>query len=184
MDDTKIIELFWNRDEKAIEATANKYGRKLYQLANGILRNEEDAEESVNDTYLKAWNTIPPQRPKYYFAYLSKICRNLSFGKLDWSHAQKRNAQIVELTSEMELCIPNFHNEARIEDEEIGKLLNRFLDTLSQEHRLIFIRRYWYLDSIQEISKRYNMSESNIKTRLHRTRTKLKKFLEREGIYL
>ena len=184
MDDTRIIELFMLRDEKAIAETASKYGKKLYQLAKGILRNEGDAEESVNDTYLKAWNTIPPQRPKYYFAYLSKICRYLAFDKLDWNHAQKRNAHIVELTFEMELCLPDLRNEMRLEAEEIGQLLNQFLDTLSKENRLVFMRRYWYLESIQEISKRYRLSESNVKTRLHRTRTKLKKFLEREGIYL
>lgn len=184
MDDAKIIELFWSRDERAIEATANTYGSKLHQLAKRILRNEEDAEESVNDTYLKAWNTIPPQRPRYYFAYLSKICRYIAFGRLDWNHAKKRNASIVELTAEMELCLPDLSNEARLEDEEIGQLLNRFLGTLTKENRLVFMRRYWYLESIQEISKRYKMSESSIKTRLHRTRTKLKKFLEREGIYL
>lgn len=184
MDDTKIIELFWSRDEKAIEVTAIKYGQKLHRLAYDILKSDEDAEESVNDTYLKAWNTIPPQRPKYYYAYLSKICRYIAFGRLDWNYAQKRNAHIVELTAEMELCLPDLRNEARLEDEEIGQLLNCFLDTLSKENRLIFMRRYWYFDSVQQISMRYNMSEGNIKTRLHRTRTKLKKFLEREGIYL
>lgn len=184
MDDKNIIELFWSRDEKAIEATANKYGRKLHLLANSILKNEEDAEESVNDTYFKAWNTIPPQRPQYYFAYLSKICRYIAFDKLDWKHAKKRNTHIVELTAEMELCLPDVSNDARLEGEEIGQLLNRFLDSLSQENRLIFMRRYWYMETIQEISKRYNMSESNIKIHLHRTRTKLRKFLEREGIYI
>lgn len=184
MDDAKIIELFWSRDEKALEATANKYGSKLHQLAVRILKSNEDAEESVNDTYLKAWNTIPPQRPVYYFAYLAKVCRYIAFGKLDWNNAQKRNVYIVELTAEMELCLPDMSNEKRLEGEEIGKLLNRFLGELPQESRLIFMRRYWYADTIQEISRRYSMSESNVKTRLHRTRTKLRKFLESEEIYI
>lgn len=184
MDDVKIIELFWSRDEKALEATANKYGGKLHQLAVSVLKSNEDAEESVNDTYLKAWNTIPPQRPMYYFAYLAKVCRYIAFGKLDWNNAQKRNAHIVELTAEMELCLPDMSHEKRIEGEEIGQLLNRFLDELPQESRLIFMRRYWYADTIQEISRRYSMSESNVKTRLHHTRTKFRKFLESEGTYI
>lgn len=184
MDDTKIIELFWSRDEKALEATANKYGGKLHRFADNILKSSEDAEESVNDTYLKAWNTIPPQKPVYYFAYLAKICRYIAFDKLDLSKAKKRNANIVELTAEMELCLPDASSEAKLESEEIGKLLNRFLNELSQENRLIFMRRYWYAENIREIAERYGISEGNVKTRLHRTRTKLKKFLESEGIYL
>lgn len=184
MDDTKIIELFWSRDEKALEATANKYGGKLHRLADNILKSSEDAEESVNDTYLKAWNTIPPQKPMHYFAYLAKICRYIAFDKLDLSKAKKRNANIVELTAEMELCLPDASSEAKLESEEIGKLLNRFLNELSQENRLIFMRRYRYAENIREIAERYGISEGNVKTRLHRTRTKLKKFLESEGIYL
>jgi len=184
MEDAIIIELFWARDETAIKETASVYGTRLHQLAIRIVRSDEDAEESVNDTYLKAWNTIPPQRPTYFFAYLAKICRFIAFGRLDWNNAKKRKAEIVELTAEMELCVPGHSNEMKMEGEEIGRLLNHFLSILSEENRLIFMRRYWYADSIQEISKRYGISESKVKTRLHRTRNKLRDYLEREGIQL
>lgn len=184
MEDAKIIDLFWARDEEAIAQTDAAYGRKLHILANRIVQSHEDAEESVSDTYMKAWNTIPPQRPTYFFAYLAKICRNFALGRLDWNRAAKRNAEVVTLTEEMALCIPDRSQERQLEGEELGKLLNRFLGELSQESRLIFLRRYWYTDSIGEIAARYGISESKVKTRLHRTRIKLHSFLEMEGIYV
>lgn len=183
MDDGKIIELFMLRDEAAIEETDAAYGAKLHRIAANILYNREDAEESVNDTYLKAWNAIPPQKPVHFFAYLSQICRRIALGKLDWNHAEKRSAVIVELTSEMESCIPDRSLEFEMTGEELGKLLNCFLGGLSRPSRVIFMRRYWYADSIQEIAARYGFSESKVKTQLHRTRKKLYDFLESEGVY-
>lgn len=182
MEDEVIIELFWARDEMAIKNTALKFGGKLHQLAMKILYNHEDAEESVNDTYLTAWNTIPPQRPAYLFAYLAKICRLTAYGKLDWKTAKKRQAEIVELTAEMESCIPDTSAETSVAGEEIGRLLNIFLAGLSEEKRLIFIRRYWFGDSISDISKRYGLGASKVKVSLLRTRNALKIFLEKEGL--
>lgn len=182
MDDTKIIELYWNRNQDAITETDRSYGRQLHGLADKIVQNHEDAEESVSDTYLKAWETIPPQRPNYFFAYLAKICRNFAFGKLDWKNAAKRKAEVVELTWEMQLCIPDDSRSRQAEGKAIGRALNAFLEGQTVESRLIFLRRYWYCDTIAEIAARYQISESKVKTRLHRTRTQLSRFLEQEGI--
>lgn len=182
MTDSQIIELYWARNEEAIAQTDAAYGKKLHTLADRIVRNFEDAQECVNDTYFKTWQTIPPQRPNYFFAFLAKICRNLALGVLDWKSAAKRKGELVSLTAEMEQCIPDPAHARRLEGEEIGKLLNRFLEGLSYENRVIFLRRYWYLDTIAEIADRYGMSQSKVKTQLHRTRAKLHAFLEKEGI--
>lgn len=184
MEDAQIMELYWARNEDAIKETDLAYGRKLHVLADRIVNSHEDAQECVSDTYMKAWNTIPPQRPNYFFAYLAKICRYCAFGILDWRNAAKRNADVITLTQELEMCIPDPTHQRRLEGEEIGQALNRFLDTISQESRLIFMRRYWYTDSIQEIAARYNITQSKVKTQLHRTRVKLHSFLESEGIYV
>lgn len=186
MEDYEIIRLFWKRDEAAIKHTEVKYGGKLSYLAMKILNSREDTAECVNDTLLKTWNTIPPQKPAYFFAYIAKICRYISFGMLDWKNAQKRNAEIVELTSEMQSCIPDplSNVDCEIESKEIGRLLNMFLSGLTQEKRLIFMRRYWYADSIHSISQRYGISESKVKTTLFRTRNELENFLRKEGITL
>ena len=182
MEDTKIIELYWARNEQAIRETDAVYGKKLHTLADNIVKNYEDAEESVNDTYFTTWNTIPPTRPNYFFAYLAKICRNFAFGKLDWNNAAKRKAEVVTLTAEMERCIPDNRREWQAEGEEIGRALDLFLDSLSLENRLYFMRRYWYGDSITGIAERFSVSESKVKVRLHRMREKLRQFLDKEGI--
>ena len=184
MTDSQIIALFWERSEDAIRETDAAYGRKLYAISDRILHSSQDAEESVSDTYMKAWETMPPTKPIYLFAYLAKICRNFSLSKLQWNSAAKRTAEVVGLTQEMEQCIPDRSHERKLEDEEIGRVLNRFLDSISVERRLIFMRRYWFTDSIQEIADRYNISQSKVKTQLHRTRNKLQLFLESEGIYV
>lgn len=182
MTDSQIIDLYWARSEDAIKETDMAYGRKLHSLADRIVQNHEDARECVNDTYFKTWQTIPPQRPNYFFAFLAKICRNLALGVLDWKSAAKRKGELVSLTAEMEQCIPDPAHERRIEGEALGEILNRFLEGLSYESRVIFLRRYWYLDTIAEIADRYGISESKVKTRLHRTRAKLHAYLEKEGI--
>lgn len=182
MTDAQIIGLFWARNEDAIHETDAAYGRKLHALSDKILHSAQDAEESVSDTYMRAWETIPPQKPNYFFAYLAKICRNFSLSRLEWKSAAKRNADVVSLTQEMEHCIPDRSHERKLEGEEIGRVLNRFLDSISLESRLIFMRRYWYTDSIQEIAARYGITQSKVKTQLHRTRNKLQLFLESEGI--
>lgn len=184
MDDAKIIELFNQRDERAILETQTVHGERLMRLAERILGRSGEAEECVSDTCLKAWETIPPVRPVSLAAYLLRICRNFAFGRLDWQQAEKRRAEVVSLTEEMEMCIPDRRAEEEMEGREIGRLISVFLRGLPEEARLIFVRRYWFADSIREISLRYGMGESKVKTSLHRTRTKLRDFLEREGIVL
>ena len=180
MNDHNIIELFFARDEAAIGHTQDKYGTRLFTTASNILRNDQDAEESVSDTYLRAWETIPPQRPRYFFAWLAKICRNFALKKLDWNNAAKRKAEVITLTQELELCIPD--RAQAIDNLELGQILDAFLRTLTPDNRLVFLRRYWYGDPISVIAARYDLSESAVNMRLNRTRAKLRAHLEKEGI--
>ena len=182
MDDTGILELFWARNEDAIAETDAAYGRKLRGLANRILNNREDAEESVSDTYMKTWKIIPPQRPSCFYAFIASICRHLSLHKVDWRQAVKRNAEVVTLTNEMEQCIPDTRRDREMESEELGNVMNAFLESLPKETRLIFLRRYWHADTIAEIAARYGITESKVKMQLSRTRTKLRTYLEKEEI--
>lgn len=182
MDDQQIIALFFQRSEQAVAETDRAYGRKLYVLSNNILNNREDAEESVSDTYMETWKTIPPKHPTYFYAFLASICRNLSLNRLDWRMAAKRNAEIIALTQDMEMCIPDKRQEAEFDRRELRRVLEAFLDSLPKESRLIFLRRYLYVDTVAEIAARYGISESKVKTQLHRTRAKLYKHLEKEGI--
>ena len=182
MEDSKIIELFFARNEDAIKYTDDTYGWRLYHLADNIVHNGQDAEESVSDTYLKAWETIPPHKPKYFFAYIAKICRHFTLDKLDWKNAAKRNAEVVSLTQEMELCIPDTQRDQELAGKELGMILDAFLRTLTPENRVVFMRRYWYVDTIAEIAARYEISESAVQMRLNRTRAKLCTYLEKEGI--
>lgn len=182
MEDEKIIALFWARNEQAVKETDIAYGRKLYVLSNNILNNREDAEESVSDTYMETWKSIPPKRPNYFYAFLAAICRNLSLNRLDWRMAEKRSAEVVALTQEMESCIPDRQREGDMERRELRRILEVFLESLPKDSRLIFLRRYLYVDTVAEIAARYSISESKVKTQLHRTRKKLCAFLEKEGI--
>lgn len=182
MEDAKIIDLFWERNEDAIRETDAAYGRNLHVLANRILHNREDAEESVNDTYMKTWETIPPKRPSYFYAFLASICRHLSFHKLDWKTAEKRSAEMVCLSDEMALCIPDEAREREIAGRELGCILNAFLESLPKESRMIFLRRYWYVETVAEIAARYGIGESKVKMQLSRTRNKLRVYLEKEEI--
>ena len=182
MEDTHILDLYFARNEEAIRQTDAVYGRKLYRLADRILQDAMDSEEAVSDTYMKAWDTIPPKKPMHLFAYLAKICRNFALKKLDWKAAAKRNAEVVALTQEMESCIPDSSRERELEAKELGRLLDAFLRTLSQENRMVFLRRYWYVDTIAEIAVRYGISESAVQMRLNRTRSKLADYLTKEGI--
>lgn len=182
MNDATIIELFWARNEDAIRETNAAYGRKLFTLADKILHNREDAEESVSDTYMKTWETIPPNRPSYFYAFIASICRHLSFHKVDWKMAAKRNAEIVTLTQEMELCIPDTSLDRKLEGRELGERMNVFLESLPKETRLIFLRRYWHLDTIAEIAARFGITESKVKMQLSRTRAKLRTYLREAGV--
>ena len=182
MDDSKIIELFFARNEDAIKHTDDTYGRRLFHLADNIVHNDQDAEESVNDTYMKAWDTIPPQRPEHFFAYIAKICRNFALKRIDWQKAKKRNAEVVTLTQEMENCIPDTYRNMEADERELGRVLDAFLRTLTPENQMVFLRRYWYVDTIAEIAVRYGISESAVQMRLNRTRSKLAMYLAKEGI--
>ena len=184
MEDAKIIELFFQRNEQAVKETDTAYGRKLYVLSNNILNNREDAEESVSDTYMETWKSIPPKRPKYFYAFLASICRNMSFNRLDWRLAAKRNAEVVALTQEMEACIPDSRQNGEMDRRELRRVLESFLDSLTKENRLIFLRRYLYGDTIDEIARRYCLGESKVKQQLHRTRAKLRTYLEKEEFFV
>lgn len=182
MTDKVLIDLLWARNESAIGEIARVYGPGLYRLALRVTGDEADAGECVNDTYLAAWNAIPPARPDSLPAYLYRICRNFAFGVLDKRNAEKRSAVLTELSVELQQCIPDKMEQYRMEALEIRDVLNHFLRGLKPEERMIFLRRYWYGDSIREIAVGICSSESKVKTQLHRTREKLKCYLEQEGI--
>ncbi len=185
MEDKAIIDLFWARSQQAIAETSDKYGKKLHLLSMNILRNNEDAQECVNDTYHAAWNTLPPQKPDYFFAYLARLTRNFSFGVYDYKNAKKRSADIVELSRELENCVPAVRGiEEEEESAEIGKALSAFLRSQPEQMRRVFIRRYWYAQSIFDISRDFGMSESKVKSMLFRMRGKLRTHLEKEDIFI
>lgn len=186
MDDNRIVELYLLRDETAIKQTTEKYGSRLRSLAYGIVKDQQTAEECENDTYMKAWNTIPPHEPRsYLYAFLARITRHISLNCCRDRSRLKRNAFICELGAEMEQCIPAPDDvECRIDDIALSDVINRFLSKLDKEKRNIFIRRYWYLDSIAAISERFALSESKVKTMLFRCRNQLREHLEKEGYIL
>lgn len=186
MNDTQIVDCYLSRDETAIQQTQLKYGKQLQAVAFQIVADHSTAEECENDTYLKAWNAIPPHQPKtYLFAFLARITRHLSLNCCRNRSRLKRHTFLCEFTQEMEQCIPSPDNTAcRLSDIEFSEMLNRFLGQLNFKKRNVFLRRYWYLDSIQDIASRYSLSESSIKTMLFRTRKQLHDFLEQEGYQL
>lgn len=186
MDDIGIIELYLSRSESAISETAKKYGNYLRKISMNILHNKEDSEECVNDTYLNTWKAIPPQMPNTLRVFLGRITRNLSLDRYKRRRAQKRGGDKTELLlSELEECIPSYSNtEKHLEDEEIAKLISDFLHKQSEENRIIFMRRYWYGDSVKQIIERFRFSESKIKSSLFRTRNALKLYLENEEVEL
>jgi len=186
MDDNAIIALYWAREERALEETSCKYGSFCRNIAFNILSNREDTEECVNDTWLRAWNAMPPQRPNILSAFLGKITRNLSLDRFRSSRAGKRGGgQLPVALEELGDCIPHGEElEEQIAMRELSRLLDRFLRTLPERECCIFLRRYWFVDSTREISLRYQMAEGSVKSTLHRTRQKLKVFLEKEGVVL
>lgn len=182
MTDETIIRLFEERNEQAITEAKAAYGSRLQRLADSILQDEQAAEECVSDTYWAAWRSIPPQKPNRLFCYLAKICRHAAFAKLDWQKAEKRRAVVVELTREMEECVPAEGHRIQLEEESLGKAISCFLQSQPKQARIIFLRRYWFGDSVREISKRLSLGEGAVKTSLYRTRKKLKDFLQEEGM--
>lgn len=185
MNDEEILDLYWQRNEDAITETAIKYGNYCRHIAINILSNKEDAEECVNDTYMHTWDSIPPNRPNIFRTWIGRITRNLSIDRYKYHKAQKRSSNEVELIlSELEECIPSSHNiEKEMEDQEVAKLINQFLEDLSVEKRTIFVRRYFFSDSVRQIAEKYGISENKVKSLLFRTRNSMRKFLEKEGIF-
>ena len=184
MEDERIVALYWERSEQAIAETEKKYDHYLEKIAYNILNNLEDSRESVNDTYLAAWNTMPPKRPNALSAFLGKITRYISLDRWKRRSASKRGGgQTTLALDELEECVSGGENpEERLARKELLALVNRFLGDLPETERRVFVCRYWYLDSISEIAQRFDFTESKVKTMLHRTRQKLSHQLEKEGM--
>lgn len=184
LEDSKIIDLYWARKEQALAETDAKYGGYCRTIARNILRNFEDTEECVSDTWLHAWNSMPPQRPGILSAFLGRITRNLSFDRCKYQQAAKRGGGTLPLAlDELGECIPaSGRVEHALEQKELAATIDRFLRTLPEKDCNLFLRRYWYIDSISVIADRYGMKENTVKSILFRTREKLRKFLGEEGI--
>ena len=186
MDDAQIVQLYWDRSEQAIPATADKYGNYCTSIAKNILVNKQDAEECVNDTYLNAWNSIPPNRPGNLSTFLGKITRNLSIKRYNRNAADKRGGgQLPVVLDEMlELVSDTDSVEQEIDRRELVKAIDTFLEGLSREKRGIFVCRYWYFDSIPAIASRFGMTENHVSVTLNRIRSKLRKYLTEKGFEL
>lgn len=183
MEDIKIVALFFERDEAALRETSQKYGQALRNISYNIVCDRETAEECENDTYLEAWNTIPPSDPSgHLFAFLARIVRHISIDVCRTRGRQKRKAVITELTAEMEECIPSPDDTAlKLEQNELGKAISSFLRLQSEEKQIIFLRRYWYTDSVETIAHSLGIGESKVKMTLMRMRNALKNYLLKEG---
>jgi len=185
MEDREIIQLYFDRDECALEETSKKYGSILTHISENILKDVHEAGECFNDTLFGAWNQIPPTKPENFLAYLAKSIRYISLGRLDYHNAKKRQAQIVELSEELENSgVVTDNGSSQIEEQELSELVSDFLRQSTYEQRVVFLRRYWYGDSISEISKLMGMNQGKIKTILFRMRKRLKQYLEKEGVIL
>jgi RNA polymerase sigma factor, sigma-70 family len=185
MEDDKIVELYWDRDEAAITATSDKYGAYCLSISQNILGNREDAQECVNDTYLKAWNTIPPHRPAMLSTFLGKITRNLSFDRYKASRRDKRGgSQTALVLDELGEIIADKRSDDEFDRKELLESINAFLSSLPPDKRKMFVCRYWYAYSIPEIAKRFGMTENNVSVSLNRTRQKLRNYLKERGFDL
>ena len=191
MEDTQIIELFWKKDEVALKEVDKKYNHFCFGIAWKILTNKEDSEECVNDTWLKAWNCIPPTKPAILSTFLGRITRNFAIDNLRKKYAAKRldlhmDNSISEITQEVEVLNRQavYCLDEQMEEKELIRSINNFLSRLSRKDRDIFMRRYWHMDSISDIANRHKESQSSIKSNLFRTRKKLRKILEKEGYYV
>lgn len=186
MRDEEIIGLYWARKEEAIEESQKSYGNYCYSIAYRILYDREDAEECVNDTWLRAWNAMPPQKPGRLSIFLGTITRNLSFDRWKYKSAMKRGSGAMEIElEELMECIPaRISTEDVVEAAELERIINRFLHTLPERDCNVFLRRYWFVEEYHEIARRYQMNLNTVKTSVFRTRQKLKAYLEQEGVVL
>ena len=182
MDDTGIIDLYWARDERALTETERKYGPYCRSISYHIVKNKQDAEECVNDTWVRAWNAIPPQRPFALGAFLAKIVRNVSLSHYRKAHTQRRGGGQMPLILEEIRDMTADGPEHLLEAAELSRHLDRFLRQLPQKDCCVFMRRYWYMDSLEDIARRYHMALGSVKSSLFRTRKKLREYLEQEGI--
>lgn len=186
MKDEEILNLYWMRDERAIMESQKSFGAYCYSIAIHILHTREDSEECVNDTWFRAWTAIPPGRPKHLELFLGTITRNLSFDRWKHKNAMKRgHGELEAVLEELEECLPSRNTtEEMVEEAQLKSCLNRFLGTLKEKERNIFLRRYWYAEECSEIAERYDMKLNTVKTTLFRVRGKLRKYLEQEGVVL
>lgn len=182
MDDLQIIELYFQRDEQAVRETDAKYGRLCHRIAYNILGSREDSEECVNDAYMGIWNAIPPARPNNFTAFVCRITRNLSLKRLEFLTREKRSRDAAVSLDELEAVLPDDRVQPDMDDEALSGLISRFLRGQKEEVRNVFIRRYYFFDSIGEIAERYSFTESKVKNMLFHTRNKLKAYLIKEGI--
>ena len=182
MEDSKIIDLFFDRSEQAISELSNKYGKLCMLIANNILGNRQDAEECVNDAYLGTWNSIPPQKPNPLQTYICKIVRNIAITRYHTNTAMKRNSHYDVALEEMEHCLFSSETaESTFQAKELSRLLDRFLSSLDTRSRVMFVRRYWYADSVTDIAESFKTRPNNVSVQLSRIRNKLRKFLIQEG---
>ena len=184
MEDGKIIDLYWARSQQAIAESEQKYGPYCHTIARRILDREEDAEECVNDTWLRAWNAMPPQRPKILSAFFGKLTRNLSLDRWRRIRAAKRGGSQVEVAlHELEECLPDTHRpDENLEAGETAAIISAFLRRQPEMDRALFVRRYFHLEPLDDLGDKFGLSAGQVKSKLHRMRSKLKRELEREGV--
>lgn len=180
MEDKQIIELFWKRDKSAIQEVEQAYQRLLYHIARNITSSAEDAEECVNDTYMKLWNVIPPERPDSLKNYAARIVRNLAIDSYRRGRIQGKDNEMTLVCEELSEVLADSKND--FEQIEMQELINGFLATLDSKTRVLFVKRYWQTESIQDLAKQFHMRESAVKMRLLRTRDKFRKYLEKGGV--
>lgn len=182
MEDKQIIGLLWNRIENALDILAEKFGKRLHYTAMNILGNPQDAEEAVNDTYIALWNTIPPEQPDPLASYVLRTGRNVALKKFRHLHAQKRATQYTLSLDELADILPAPSMEEQLDARELGRAIDRFLDTLGRENRVLFLRRYWFGDSVRQLAGDTGISENTVSVRLSRIRSRLKDYLYKEGL--
>ena len=183
MEDNEIIELYFERNEVAIKETDKKYGKYLNKIAMNILDNLNDSEECVNDTYFKTWNTIPPKRPNIFKIFLARITRNSAINTYNAKNTLKRGKNYAQVEIELNECINENSTIESLDYEFLVDSINNFLSTISKEQRILFVRRYFYFESIKDISMNFSLSESNVKVTLMRIRNNLKSYLKEGGLY-
>ena len=182
MDDASIIRLLFERNEQAVEELKNSYEKLCFYIAGNILSQKEDQEECVNSAYMDVWRSIPPNRPDNLKTYLCKLVKNCAINRHKYNTAAKRNSDFSVSLDELAECIPDGkHIEERITDEQLGKAISSFLRTQPDKYRRVFVRRYWYSDTVEEIAALYDMNVKTVATYLFRVRKKLKAFLQKEG---